>query len=113
MNVAIVVRNGQRGFAFVVSVDPKYVMTAMDLSFLRTLASSNLPRLVPPGPAFHLVLAYQAAGLIEVSIPPVVRTRSGSSIQHDAVVTAITDEGRAALRSDGRPSQDSNELLGQ
>jgi len=76
----------------------------MDLSFLRTLAASNLPRSVPPGPAFHAVLAYQAAGLLEVIIPPVVRTRSGSSIQHDAVVTSITDDGWAALRSDGAPA---------
>jgi len=79
-------------------------MSAMDFSFLRTLASSNLPRPVPPGPAFHLVLAYQAAGLLEVTIPHVVRTRSGSSIQRDAVVTAVTDEGWAALGSDGKQS---------
>ena len=77
----------------------------MDLSFLRTLAASHLPRAVPPGPAFHLVLAYQAADLIEVTIPPMVRTRSGSSIQQDAVVTAITDEGLAALQAERtRPS---------
>jgi len=50
------------------------------------------------------VLAYQAAGLLEVTIPHVVRTRSGSSIQRDAVVTAVTDEGWAALGSDGKQS---------
>ena len=72
----------------------------MDLSFLRTLAASNLPRAVPPGPAFHLVLGYQSAGLLEVNIPPVVRTRSGSSIQHDALVTAITELGWAVLRAE-------------
>lgn len=72
----------------------------MDLTFLRTLSASNLPRSVPPGPAFQLVLAYQAAGLLDVTIPQLVRTRSGSSIQHDAVVTAITNEGLAALQPD-------------
>lgn len=72
----------------------------MDLHFLRTLASSNLPRAVPPGPAFHLVMAYQAAGLLDVTIPAAVRTRSGSSIQHDAVVTAITELGWAALQAE-------------
>ena len=74
-------------------------MQAMDIAFLRTLASSNLPRAVPPGPAFHLVLAYQAAGLLDVTILPMVRTRSGSSIQHDAVVTAITELGWATLQA--------------
>jgi len=58
------------------------LLCPMDFAFLRTLAASHLPRSVPPGPAFHLVLAYQAAGLLEVTIPPVVRTRSGSAIQH-------------------------------
>jgi hypothetical protein len=73
----------------------------MDLAFLRTLAASKLPRTVPPGPAFQLVLAYQAAGLLDVTIPPTVRTRSGGAIQLDALVTAITEHGWAALQTKG------------
>ena len=68
----------------------------VDLSFLRTLAGSKLPRSVPIGPAFHLVLAYQAAGYVELSVPPQVRTRSGSVMQPDAVVLALTPQGLAA-----------------
>jgi len=78
---------------------PTDVVCAMDLSFLRILASSHLPRSVPPGPAFHLVLAYEAAGLLEVTIPALVRTRSGGSIQNDAVVLSITEDGWTALRA--------------
>jgi hypothetical protein len=69
----------------------------VDLSFLRTLAGSKLPRPVPIGPAFHLVLAYQAAGYVELSIPPPVRTRSGNAMQPDAVVLAMTPHGFAAV----------------
>jgi hypothetical protein len=69
----------------------------VDLSFLRTLAGSKLPRSVPIGPAFHLVLAYQAAGYVELSVPPQVRTRSGHAMQPDAVVLAMTPEGLAAV----------------
>jgi hypothetical protein len=70
---------------------------AVDLSFLRTLAGSRLPRSVPIGPAFHLVLAYQAAGYVALSVPPQVRTRSGNAIQPDAVVLAVTPQGLAAV----------------
>ena len=70
---------------------------SVDLSFLRTLAGSPLPRAVPIGPAFHLVLAYQAAGYIELDVPPIIRTRSGNGIQPDAVVTRLTPLGLAAV----------------
>jgi hypothetical protein len=49
-----------------------------------------------------LVLAYEAAGHLEVSIPPLQRTRAGNAIQHDAVVLSITPSGRAALE---KPSE--------
>jgi hypothetical protein len=71
--------------------------TSVDLSFLRTLAGSSLPRAVPIGPAFHLVLAYQAAGYIELEVPPLVRTRSGNGIQPDAVVIRLTPLGLEAV----------------
>ena len=71
----------------------------MDLSFLRTLAGSNLPRQVPVGPAFQLVLAYQASGLLVLDIPPCIHTRAGNTMQPDAVVTSITESGRAATAS--------------
>lgn len=73
---------------------------AVDLSFLRTLAGSRLPRPVPIGPAFHLVLAYRAAGYVELSVPPQVRTRSGNAMQPDAVVLALTPQGLAAIAPD-------------
>lgn len=68
----------------------------VDLSFLRTLAGSKLPRQVPIGPAFHLVAAYQAAGYVELDVPPPIRTRAGNVIQPDATVLSLTDAGRAA-----------------
>ncbi|KQP22769.1 hypothetical protein [Pseudorhodoferax sp. Leaf267] len=68
----------------------------MDLSFLRTLAGGKLPRSVPIGPAFHLVLAYQAAGYVELSVPALIRTRAGNTIQPDAIVLSLTPAGRAA-----------------
>jgi len=43
------------------------------------------------------VLAYQAAGYVELSVPPQVRTRSGHAMQPDAVVLAMTPEGLAAV----------------
>lgn len=69
----------------------------MDLSFLRILAGSKLPRRVPIGPAFHLVLAYQAAGYIELDVPSLIRTRAGNAIQPDAIVLSVTEQGRAAV----------------
>ena len=70
---------------------------SVDLSFLRTLAGSRLPRPVPIGPAFHTVVAYEAAGYIEIAIPPLVRTRAGNAIQRDAVVLRITENGLRAI----------------
>lgn len=68
---------------------------SVDLRFLRTLAGSPLPRRVPVGPAFQLLLAYQAAGYVEVEIPPPIRTRAGHMTQPDALVVRVTSAGCA------------------
>lgn len=73
------------------------ISIAVDLSFLRTLAGSSLPRAIPIGPAFHLALAYQAAGYIELDVPPLIRTRTGNGIQPDAVVVRLTPLGLAIV----------------
>lgn len=72
----------------------------MDLTFLRRLAFSHFPRAVPPGPAFDLLVEYQTAGYVVAVIPHRRQTRTGSVIQDDALVTAITAEGLDALGVD-------------
>ncbi|WP_156373134.1 hypothetical protein [Pseudorhodoferax sp. Leaf267] len=73
----------------------------VDLRFLRILAASPLPRRVPVGPAFELVLAYQAAGFVELAIPALIRTRAGHAIQPAAVVLAVTPMGHSVVARNG------------
>lgn len=78
---------------------------AVDLTFLRTLASSRLPRRVPVGPAFQLVLNYHAAGYVVAEFPSPTRTRYGYTAQPDAIVLAVTALGLASIK-DGPSTPD-------
>lgn len=69
----------------------------MDLTFLRILAAGKLPRAVPPGPAFKLVLGYLANDYVEADIPVALRTRSGTRVQPDARVIGLTAKGQQAI----------------
>lgn len=77
--------------------DHPSVRHAVDLRFLRILSGSPMPRRVPVGPAFDLVLAYQAAGYVVLQIPAQLRTPSGRVMQPDAVVLGLTSAGGLAV----------------
>lgn len=73
---------------------------SVDITFLRTLAGSHLPRRVPAGPAFQMILTYHAAGYLVAEFPLPTRTRYGYSAQPDAVVLSVTALGLAAIKAD-------------
>jgi hypothetical protein len=72
---------------------------SVDIAFLRTLAGSSLPRRVPAGPAFQLVLTYHDVGYVVAEFPLPRRTRYGYTAQPDAVVLAVTVSGLAAIKA--------------